>query len=66
MQLVEEHNVAPKKIMVLSPYLGQCNKLREKLQQSFDERKIFDKLHIGSVVTSQGYLNYLTTPAIHA
>jgi len=63
-QLITLHDVPPKNIMVLSPYLGQCNRLRKKLKETLKTlaRNSFVSIqdgepHVGSVVTSQGLWN---------
>ena len=51
--------VPPQSVMVLSPYLAQCKKLKEAVAKlasttPYRNRINLDSIHVGSVVTSQG------------
>ncbi|XP_078482070.1 3'-5' exoribonuclease HELZ2-like [Ciona intestinalis] len=48
---LHEHDVSPSNIMVLSPYLAQCARIRKYLHEEDHEMQ---DVHVGTVVTSQG------------
>ena len=59
--LLIDNDVPPQSVMVLSPYLAQCKKLKEAVAKlgntaPFRNRINLDSIHVGSVITSQGSL----------
>jgi len=60
--LLVDKQVPPHSVMVLSPYLAQCKKLKKAVanlakKPPYKGRIDLASLHIGSVITSQGNIN---------